>query len=257
MNFDAEWQFDKIQYDYDMLFADMPISKNKNNELAKNLEYKDVVKNFNKDGYRCNDFIKAHNGKHIVFSGCSVTWGSGLNIEETWTHKLYTKISNKEKCSGYFNLAIPGSSIMLQIVTLFKYFKTYGNPDIIFINFPDPLRFFDYSKNNKIIDAIYKDDALEFLSLICYQYYFMLEQYCISNNIKLFSFTWDSKTKEYPLNIFKTFYQISNDETLKFVFNFIQNNKGDNLEFARDKSHFGVAYHEYWSTIMYEKYLEQ
>ena len=109
-----------------------------NNRFKKtNIEIK--KNEINSLNFRSDNFIKTHEGLHIVFSGCSNTWGTGLN-----------KILKENPCSGYFNLGILGTSVASQIINLFKYFKEYGNPDIIFINFPDLLRFYGYSDKGKI-----------------------------------------------------------------------------------------------------------
>jgi hypothetical protein len=256
----------KRQQTQEMIYEDYPISFN----ITRSKIYPDVEHISNSMNFRSDEFKTHHDRKHIVFSGCSVTEGSGLNIEETWSYKLYEKISKKEQCSGYFNLGVSGSSITNEIITLFKYFNTYGNPDVIFINFPDFYRFYAYSVEYDVVsDAAYDYNSEPLLKIMAYEYYFMLEQYCKTNNIKLFSFTWMPKDLEldgylltgngsdYPLEKFNTFYKINEQEIILWVDEYIKNNKNiNNLEFARDNEHYGIAYHEYWSDFIYKKYLE-
>lgn len=111
----------------------------KNNLIKINENVNDFYKT-NSYGYRCDSFTKEHDGTHILFAGCSVTFGEGLPENFLWAKKLYNKISETTKTSGYFNIGRPGSSIT-DIVGLVKaYQNRYGTPDYIFILFPDPDR---------------------------------------------------------------------------------------------------------------------
>ena len=115
-----------FQINKDILFGDSPKSKiTKNNILANNKFFIGTnQKELNSNGYRSDEFIDEHKFKHIIFSGCSYTWGSGLLINEVWSKKVYDLILKNEKLSGYFNLGVPGSSIINQIIDIFKYCKT-------------------------------------------------------------------------------------------------------------------------------------
>jgi hypothetical protein len=239
-----------------------------NLDLLNKLNIKDKDKDLwtkkeeiNSLNYRCQEFTKVHDGTHVVFSGCSNTWGMGLYQYENWAYKTYKKISKENKCSGYFNLAISGSSLQKQIINLFKYFKEYGNPDIIFINFPDLLRFYFYhDSNKKYYDGFYKEKHKELIRLVAFEYYFMLNQYCKTNKIKLYSFSWILSKNNYyhqyeilevPLENFDSYYSI--DE--KDLNEYIEKQKDENfLIIARDNEHPGIAYHDYWSNFIYEKY---
>jgi hypothetical protein len=222
-------------------------------------------KELNVLNFRSDNFKKIHEGKHIVFTGCSNTWGTGLKKEEVWSYKVYEKISKEIKCSGYFNLGILGSGAHSQIINLFKYFNEYGNPDIVFINFPDVLRFYGYHNKTKIFfDSFYQKESKEILELITFQYYLMLDQYCKSNNIKLYSFSWiNSKQKtpmghpifEVPLNSFDTYYQIDKNNMEKYIEQYKKNNLTQEfIDFAKDDEHPGIGHHEYWSDFIYSIY---
>lgn len=208
-------------------------------------------KEFNSLNFRSSEFLKNHNGlKHIVFTGCSMTYGLGLKQEEIWSKLLFNKIKEKEELSGYFNLASPGTSIIDQIINLFKYFKVYGNPNIIFFNMPDLLRFYMFDSENKnIVDAVYKEDSKPVLSYLCSSMYLMLEQYCNSNNIVLMSFSWSENFNNFQN--FKSFYNLNLDEMYNFVYDYKDN---DFSEIARDGKHLGTAYNIYWANIMYNIY---
>jgi hypothetical protein len=213
-------------------------------------------KEINSLNFRSNEFKDVHEGKHILFSGCSVTSGVGLLEEEIWAKLLYNKISENEKCSGYFNLGVAASSLCDQVINMFKYFNLYGNPDVIFFMLPDGGRFYSYEINSKEINhAFVEDKYIDFVFFLYSQYYFMLQSYCISNNIKLFSITYLTKTQKYFEKKFKTFYNIDFQDMTNFVFNEIEINKNlKYLDIARDNMHYGSAYHKYWANHMFNLY---
>ena len=238
-----------------------------NNELKEN-HISTLKSELNSLNFRSDEFVTKHSGKHILFSGCSQTWGTGLLLEELWSKKIYNFLCNDGRCSGYFNIGIYGTSIMSQIINMFKYFQTYGNPDVIFYNVPDILRSYVYDDKTKMFyDGFYSYKSEEIISLISYQYYYMLDQYCSANNIGLYSFSWvyDSKIKNYwdldfkfPyfLKNFNTFYTMDTKKTLNFVFDYKEKNPKDKyVEFARDEKHLGTGFNAYWAEYMYTIYL--
>jgi hypothetical protein len=247
------------------IYLDEPnsgISKNKN-EWSKRFfslhESSTKEIEINKNGFRCEEFKKQHEELHILFMGCSVTWGTGLNIEETWSKKLYDKFLKQSKLSGYFNIGVPGDSIFSQVSHAFKYFKNFGNPNLIFFNIPDLQRFYAYSDNDKsIVGASVHKDKYGMLNLLAYQYYYMLEQYCYSNNIKLMCFTWErDETNLVESNIknFNTFYSINQKKLLDHVDLYCNLNPNETFALvARDNMHFGTAYSDYWANFIYDKY---
>lgn len=164
------------------------------------------VNNINSYGYRSDEFKKNHEGKHVLFAGCSYTWGLGLYKKEIWASMVYEKISSEEKCSGYFNLGTPGTCVTNQVYDIFQYCNKFGNPDVIFYCMPGLDRGFDpksipeintisfppfhpnaelmKTEKGKYLYSIYFSEMINHIS------YFSLYQYCKSNNIKLYSFTW-------------------------------------------------------------------
>lgn len=258
----------------DSLFSHIPTSKMK---LESNIDFKNNYKYINKNeindlGYRSDNFIKNHNKKHIVFTGCSYTFGDGLLFNETWSKRLYDKIQLDTECSGYFNLGIPGSSLFTQISDLFKYFNNFSNPDIIFLNITDLNRMFVYNKTlDRIFDGMYSEESSNVLKILAYQYYYMLNQYCISNNIKLYSFSW-SFTKHKNLiwnksnndnfnvikNNFNNFYIYNIKDMAEYVLDYKKNNPSDKYsEVSRDLVHLGNAYNSFWADFMYKIYRDQ
>lgn len=230
----------------------------------------------NSYGFRSDEFIDNHIGKHILFSGCSHTYGTGLKKEEVWAYNVYNKIKNIHDCSGYFNLGQGGSSISNCIINIFKYCKKFKNPDIIFINLPQHSRFFDFDKTTfqyRMTNHTKFNDMCYIAKLINYNYYLMLEQYCESNGIKLFSFSCDTyikntlnkntdNTLEITNNLFKkynfkTFYAINENDMLNDLFLLKQKNNNIFFDIARDNQHRGTGQHLYWANFIYNKYLEK
>jgi hypothetical protein len=230
----------------------------------------------NLHGYRCDEFTTIHKKKHVLFSGCSNTYGVGLKKEEVWAYKVYNKINETDGSSGYFNLGLGGNNIINSILNIFKYCKKFGNPDVIFINLPSQNRFFNFQETTKqyrIVENSSLSKTHHIEKLTFYNYYLMLEQYCVSNKIKLFSFTWDTydqhflnkyTNKIYPsVNgvfkkyNFKTFYYINEEEMLNNLFLLKQKNNNEFFDIARDNLHRGTGVHTYWSDFIYNKYLEK
>jgi hypothetical protein len=234
--------------------------------MTKVLEYKNWTKKFkegnqwclenelNNFNFRSDNFKNTHDDLHILFTGCSNTWGFSLYKEEMWSKILYDKIKNLNDTSGYFNLSVPGTSALSQITNIFKYFNKYGNPNIVFFNMPDPLRFYSYE--NRLIDSNYNHESLPVLQLLVYQNYLMLEQYCNSNNIKLFSFSWSENTENFMYKLFKkTYYVINKKNITNYLYEYSNKTNDPYAISARDGNHFGTGYNLYWANFMYEKYL--
>lgn len=265
------------------------------NLIGNDLSYKNLSLTYNSKNFACDEFSSSHEGKHILFSGCSITFGEGLSNKDTWAYQTYSKINNTVGCSGYFNIAQSGTGIIEIIINLFKYFKLYGNPDHIFLNLPEQARSINYltiKSEDVVFDGyarkFYDPEDFENILLLNYQYYFMLEQYCNSNNIKLYSFSWNTEAlkgeKYEPVNFNKLFCDILDESQRKDIFNgtnyifpiynfksfylydyktFIDdislidyNFKGDRelSLVSADGIHPGKFYHVAWSNFIYNVY---
>jgi hypothetical protein len=239
-------------------FKNFPISKvnsfeNWSNQF-KQKNFCIVKEEINNFYFRSDNFKNNHEGLHILFNGCSNTFGFGLHKNEMWSKIVYDKINPN---SGYFNLSVPATGIFDQITNFFKYFNTYGNPDLIFFNIPNLERFYQY-KNNVVINSEYDQNSLPVLKLLAYQYYLMLEQYCKSHNIKLFSFSWSYLTENAMLPYFKnTFYKIDSVDMHEKLYQYKNKLNNDYLISARDGDHPGTGYNLYWADFIYQKYVEK
>lgn len=81
----------------------------------------------------------------FLFSGCSVTYGWGLDIEDLWYEKIIKSVGG-----SYSSVAMHGDSVTAQVLKIFAYIKEYGNPKNIIALFPDFDRFLTYN-NAKMI----------------------------------------------------------------------------------------------------------
>ena len=225
-------------------------------------DYESLNIKLNSKNYRCDEFSDNHNGLHILFSGCSVTYGTGLLEDEVWSKKLYNKIKEETKVSGYFNLAIPASNIFEIVINIFRYISNFGKPDAIFVCWPS-IRRYDIKLNGRekeICYGVYEidfiDDFYHTAKLHSFHYILMLEEYCKANNIDLYTFSYDQKLfKEVKLN---RVFLGQNDNLVNGIAKVcMDSNKREYMLKARDNSHYGEAYHIYWSDFCYSLYKEK
>lgn len=164
----------------------------------------------NSENFRSDEFIENHGDKlHVLFSGCSQTFGEGLPLELTWSKIVYNKINENNICSGYFNIAENGANNFQIISDVYKYILKYGKPDVIIINFTEIFRGYNSYQNELYIEQFdpsiknfktnnknkyfnKSKNKIEINALLnhFYEYYLMLEQYCNALSIKLITFSW-------------------------------------------------------------------
>lgn len=189
----------------------------------------------NKYGYRSDDFTRDHDGAHVVFAGCSNTFGSGGNLNEVWSYNLYEKIKQSKKLSGFYNLGIPGAGFKEIIMSIIDYFDKFGAPETLFIMLPNLERYIWYidTFKDKQLNGYYgvciddnnvgkitglhdfktkkrkssnTETMEEFANFVMMMK--ILEVFCIESNTELFWSTWDDK-------FFKKLIETEN-HTLKF-----------------------------------------
>jgi hypothetical protein len=233
-------------------------------------------------GYSDN-FTKKHSGKHILFAGCSVTQPAEIERKLGWAQQTYQKIARKEKVSGFYNIAVGGGSIALEISLIFKYIAKYGKPNVIFFNMPPSTR--TLSNQNSSYDV--KDDKLirsgeiinstvnltheyrypgsmlmaEFFN---FELYRALHQYCKDSEVQLISFSWSDQPSGFDPGVtqtlfadkFDTFYPAMNDNFISFTDEYISNpkNKSHTLLIAMDNVHPGNAEHAYYADFAFKIY---
>lgn len=252
-----------IEYDPSRLGANRmsPLSIYITNEYCKQfgITIKDLYK-INSSGLRCDELTTEHNGKHIVFAGCSITFGEGIPLEHTWAYKTYAKISEKENTSGYYNIAQSGSSSNWIIIQALKYIRDYGVPDVLFINFPEATRELGYMENKELIQSL----TINLYSILVSQ--------VKSAGGKVYSFSWDPRVNHgykgveqaldvdarFQMTDFFRYNEIA--EKHQHMFGFVSDYKetGTFIDgftmFAMDDGHPGMAEHDFYAKFAYDIY---
>jgi hypothetical protein len=239
----------------------------------------------NKYGYRGSEFL---NQADILFAGCSQTFGIGMPEEMIWGNQL-GKFLNKSVA----NISKPGASVQWIVQKIFAYCQEFENPKYITCLFPDffrmlaPKSYPSKNDNNILTPLILKNfiDSkqkfskrphrleqvleLDFALYLSIQYINMLEQYCKSNNIKLYWSCWHKETtdiikklqNEYSSFIFYNDSYIYGNFKLdchpeiskKYAHCF---DIGGDIELSYDRAHLGVHAHthiaEYFKDLILE-----
>jgi hypothetical protein len=242
-------------------------------QLTKVKKDESITYSYNSLGFRSDEFIKDHDGEHILFSGCSETEGVGGNLESSWSYMTYTELSKENKLSGFFNLARYAWGYDIIIQNIMCYINEYGKPKKIFILFPNLGRFYTWDGNEKgFEDFVHrghipnssvkeaqkfswkrKINAEEQRSqfIVFTMTVKLFEEYCKSNGIDLYWSTWDMEDSlNYSsIDIFKNFQHMPS------VQEFIKDSGSDFLKEVRTRSdwqtkrdgHCGYVFHKQWS----------
>lgn len=234
--------------------------------LNKNIKNdNDITYILNNDGFRSDNFVNSHNGLHILFAGCSETFGVSSPIEETWSKILYNEISKNNNVSGYFNIGHPSAGITVITYQIFNYIKKYGSPDYLFVLFPNIDRRVSWvnqkgyiQKNGKTIGAK-ESDTNTYLNMI-YDNVFMykiLELVSECLNIKLIYANFDNMDFIHIKKIANSLQIIdinNSEEFEQYVGNLPLSNK--DIFIRRDMVHRGIAFHKFWSHKFLLKFQE-
>jgi hypothetical protein len=224
---------------------------------------------------------KFNKSNSILTSGCSHSWGVGIKDTLTWSNLVAENYK-----LGYSNVALPGSSVMLQVLNIFQYCNTFGNPKIILCMFPNFERIRVFVENNilegdtltkynfgpanaftnriinkpKITKLPANKDILvsenhAFYNSVCF--IMMLEKYCKSNNIKLAWSSWEHEKYNDPFNnIFENYINNSAGLNAQNISNCkshqdLRDAFPDIYDEAADvpKGHFGIHWHKHVSEL--------
>ena len=192
----------------------------------------------NSMGFRCDEFQQVHKETHILFAGCSITFGEAVPPDYVWAKKLYNKISLELGASGYYNVGTPGTSISEVVEAIRAYIDNFGEPDYIFCLLPN----------------IERDGGAGVQDII------ELESMASS---KFFIATWDrnfskerAKSND-PRNQIKSMHQISQQESTEAVYNFERSYNGLYKDFCirgLDDSHPGLGEQDFYANFFYNLY---
>lgn len=170
----------------------------------------------NRHGYRAEEITGTED---LVFAGCSQTFGMGIPEKMIWGNQTAEELELTST-----NISAPGESVYWIVQKIFAYFKEYGHPKIVCCLFPDFYRMSSPTNKNISVVNNYQDDdisvkriqlagrenlsqrpnfakkpydlqevlPLELPMYLSHNSIVMLEEYCFSNNIKLFWGTWSN-----------------------------------------------------------------
>jgi len=110
-----------------------------------------IVYKFNSHGYRTKEFEFNSDKKSIICIGCSFTYGTGINVEDSWPSHIERAFPEY----NVYNLGVPGSSGDT-IARILTNIENLLNPAMILILWPEIHRYEIYNEN-KIMDVSSKD----------------------------------------------------------------------------------------------------
>jgi hypothetical protein len=242
--------------------------------VHKDKEHLTVEYKYNSDFFRSDHFKKEHDGLHIVFTGCSNTEGVGLNINQTWSHMLHSRISEKIKTSGYFNLGKGGCGWHNIISNFQVYVNDFGAPDILFVLHPNILRGYDWDNNfndrwsysqtdpvsketinNQKLIELHKKNFLNWVVA-----WNLFIRYCESLGTKVLWSTWDFWENQniIDLGFFNdTYISIPPEPSYDLIMSHCPDGKcKDNDIHARD-GHPGFLTHKTWYNGFWKELLDR
>lgn len=227
-----------------------------------------VTYQYNKDGFRSDEF-KINNSKYtVVFGGCSETEGVGGNLDEVWSYKLYKELKNKYNIENYYSLGKAGYGWHKIILNFLIYAEKYGNPTHFFVLLPNIGRNYFWDENlnawnyNQKYTNFYLNKTVHNKNILfdCIKHkdYFIefsvgwkiFEKYCNSHNIKLLFSTWEYEENNNLMfaNQHKDFFPLSNDGMKKYLDKNYDNLKIDKKDLQKRDGHKGNIVHEYYKS---------
>ncbi len=207
---------------------------------------------YNSRGFRSDEFLKKTDftKNRFVFAGCSEGEGIGGNVGDSWPGITYEAIKEKLNLDGFYNLSIDNFGFQKIIMNCLLYVKEFGKPDAFIVLFPDVSRVFKWLDSEKSYTIDWKDsnhlkikDNRQLLmdSLIDFILYInMFEEYCRTNQIKLFWSTWSMLENSVlsELDMYNNF--------IEFNYSPESFNWKDNESIKRD-GHQGLNAHKVWA----------
>ena len=221
------------------------------------LDYKSILNyKTNSHGYRCPEWIPLPEGKkNVVILGCSHTFGEGLNDNEVWVNKLYTKVGQKKL--RFWNLGQPGASAD-KIVRILYGCEKILFPKIIIVCWPvwsrrERLDSYPQSltSNSKFLkDENEHTDRNNFLKNV-----FFVEKFAEKTDAKvLHCFAQD--VYDIPGdNVFsKTSIKLCWPEWSTLTFELKKRIRTNKPSLAKDGIHYGVEHHEKFAELFYNHF---
>ena len=197
-----------------------------------NIDAKDFYV-INSYGFRSEEFYSEHEGKHVLFAGCSVTFGDSMFIEDSWAKVLYNKLAETNSLSGYYNIGMPSASITDVASLLRTYIELIAIPDVVFINLPAIIRD-DGAGIDDLKDIINTYTETEFITTSWDQ-----------------TFTTESCSSDDPRLSIPGIVQFAQNDLLKYCYKMHKANKKEPFMLkGLDDSHPGIAEHSFYANLM-------
>ena len=223
---------------------------------------KDISYITNSYGLRSDEFKSTHNERHILFAGCSFTFGEGLPYMQNWSGKLFNMISEGVSLSGFFNLGYSGGSVDYICNSIYKYVELFGSPSNLFVLFPDFGRKISNYQGKDIIIMPNRSVEMQMIAAwgqgkdpFEYQYGQIMDLYrfCHDSGIDMTWGTWmpDDRAK-IPINA-PGYVDIDPDQIEKYS-DKPTKEWGHYYLSARDNSHPGIMYNSAVANIFKESY---
>ncbi len=215
----------------------------------------------NSNGHRGPEFVS---DVDALIVGCSVTYGIGLELEETWGHLVA-----KDLGYTYNLLAYPGGSIAKMVRQVLSYIVNVGKPKRILALLPEPRRVDLYEpmpdqhgailananpiriKLNKFEELSYESPPnslnfqdIDYATLMSINAIYTLDSICSMLGIELLWTTWDSRRVRATYSDFESFFsmEMENGDNLT-SFDTCHSPSGSNYDIASDNDHWGSHYH--------------
>lgn len=221
----------------------------------------------NSDHLRSDEFKTEHDGLHVVFAGCSNTFGDGMFYEMTWAHKAYMAISERVKTSGYFNIGVPGIDAFQILGQIVNYIKKYGIPDILFLNWPDTPRNPKLVKGGHYPDGRETEKSYESPNPYITTFYNAIAMLIKNNGGEVYSFSYDPAGnwfldgEDYRRYI-DDYYIFEQSEHDMHIYEYQDRHNSDKhidkdfMYYALDDSHPGTAFQDFWYNFIIKKFFE-
>lgn len=235
-----------------------------------------VVYRYNNEFFRSDDFSTVHDGKHVLFAGCSETEGQGGNMEDSWGHMVFEKIKDSNNVNSFYNLGRAGFGWQKIISQTQLYIKKYGKPDLMFVLLPNVGRFVNWSNanndwyyqqqyprfgNNKMLDSVrdivddpyipteqspaeYRKIFIDFTLA-----WRLFEDFCNAAGIKLVWATWEpiDNYNFSRLNLFQNFMPLDKEDVLDHVEKFKHSLVIADDDLNKRDGHHGRMFHRFWA----------
>lgn len=192
----------------------------------KNIE---ITYRFNENGHRSKSINELDLNNYMIVTGCSHTFGIGLELEKTYAHLLANKLK-----FDYYNMAMPGSGVDVLEYNLLSWFgKIKQKPKLVIVQTPDYSRYCNY---NTYIDTNFLvesgswtlDPEEQKMVVNC-------EESGFFNARKIFVY----KNISNIVNVPTIFVNVTG------LLNITSGLKMRKKDFARDLSHYGIISNQY------------